>query len=73
MPPFLGKTQAPIPADRRGGGGDTKDRNHFLIHAGMVSRAWDKQSARSHGYHLSPLATTRVFASSPPLPNISWL
>jgi hypothetical protein len=53
--PFLSETQALRPGDRRGRVGDTKDRDHFLNHAGMVSRAWDKQPARGHGHHLSPL------------------
>jgi hypothetical protein len=53
--PFLGETQALIPGDRRSGTGDTKDRDHFLNHAGMVSRAWDKRPAPGHGYYLSPL------------------
>jgi hypothetical protein len=47
--PFLGETQAPVSGDRCGSVGDTKDRDDFINHAGMVPRAWDNGPARGHG------------------------
>src|SRR5919198_3310566 len=43
--PLLGEAQAPIPADRHGGVGDAKDRDHVLVHGRTVAHRRDGSQA----------------------------